>query len=115
MVMKEDHDFTDLHPLLPGIGDPFATLWTDTVNGFQVGGVVFYYPQYLCTEMSDQLLRQDGANTLYEAAGQVPFDTLARSWGDGFQDLGFELEPMLFIPNPPSFCGQPLSGTYCGQ
>ena len=33
----------------------------------------------------------DWTNTLHEATSQIPFDTLARRWRDGFQDLRFEL------------------------
>ena len=115
VAVEEDHDLADLHSLLPGTGDPFPALWTDAIDGLQVGGVVFNYTQYLGTKVADQLLRQDGANTLHEAAGQVPFDTLARRWRDGFQDLRFELETMLLVPHPPTFCGQPLPGAYRRQ
>jgi hypothetical protein len=79
------------------------------------GGVVPDNIQYLRAEVSDQLLRQDRPDPLHEAAGQVPFDTLARRWRDGFQDLRFELEAMLLVPDPPSSCGQPLPGAYRGQ
>jgi hypothetical protein len=40
MAVEEDHDLSDLHSLLPGIGDLFPTLWADTIYGLQVGGVV---------------------------------------------------------------------------
>src|ERR1035437_7226033 len=74
VAMEKEHDLADLHSLLPGIGDPLPALWPDTIDGLQVGGVVFYYRQDLCAEVADQLLCEDGANTLHEAAGQVPFD-----------------------------------------
>jgi hypothetical protein len=44
MAVEEDHDLSDLHPLLPGIGDLFPALWPDTIYGLQVGGVVADYP-----------------------------------------------------------------------
>jgi hypothetical protein len=70
MAVQEDHNLADLHPLQPGGGNPLPALWPDAIYGLQVGGVVFYYPQYLCAEVSDQFLCQDGADTLHEAAGQ---------------------------------------------
>jgi hypothetical protein len=72
--MEKEHDLSDLHPLLPGSCDSFPALWADAVHGLQVGRVVADDTQYLCAEVSDQLLCQDGADTLHEAAGQV--DTL---------------------------------------
>ena len=89
--MKDQHDLADMHPLLPSVGDPLSALWPDTIDGFQVGGVVPDYGEHFRAEMSDQLLRQDWTNTLHEATSQIPFDTLARRWRDGFQDLRFEL------------------------
>jgi len=71
--------------------------------------------QYPRAEVSDQLLRQDRPNSLHEAASQVPFDTLACRWRDGFQNFGLELKTVLFIPDPPSFCGQPLPGAHRRQ
>src|ERR1039458_3563158 len=44
MAMEEDHDLSDLHPLLPGISDLFPALWADTIYGLQVCGVVANYP-----------------------------------------------------------------------
>jgi hypothetical protein len=58
--MKEQHDLANLHPLLPGSGDPLPALRPDTINGFQIGGILLYYAQHLGTEVSDQLLRKDG-------------------------------------------------------
>jgi hypothetical protein len=75
------------------------------------GGVVGNDAQHFRAKVLDQFLCEYGANTLHEAAGQVPFDTLARRWRDGFQDLRLELEAMLLIPDPPPFGGQPFAGT----
>src|ERR1017187_3612960 len=115
MAVKEEHDLANLHPLLPGIGDPLPTLWPDTVDGLQIGGVVANHVQDPCTEVSDQLLCQNGADSFHEAAGQIPFDALIRCWRNRFQDRGLELKTVLFIPDPPSLCGQPLSGAYRRQ
>lgn len=107
MAVKEEHDLTDVHPFLPGSGNPLPTLCPNTINGFQVGRVFLDYVQHLSAEVFDQLLRQDRANSLYEAASQIPFDPLARGGWDGFQDLSLELKTMLFISDPPAFCAQP--------
>ena len=40
VTMQEKHDLTDLHALLPGIGDPLPALWPDPVDGLEIGGVV---------------------------------------------------------------------------
>jgi hypothetical protein len=44
MAVEEVHDLSDLHPLLPSIGDLFPALWPDTIHGLQVGGVVADHP-----------------------------------------------------------------------
>src|ERR1035441_7664404 len=62
VAMEKEHDLPDLHPLLPGSGDPFTALWADAVYGLQVGRVVADDAQHLCAEVSDQLLRQDRSN-----------------------------------------------------
>jgi hypothetical protein len=72
-------------------------------------------PEHFRAEVSDQLFRQDGANPFHEAAGQVPFYTLARGWRDGFQDTGLELETVLLVPDPPAFGSQPLPSTHGRQ
>ena len=99
-----------MHALLPGIRNPFPALWTDAIDRFQIGGIVTDHAQNFRAKVSDQFLREDGANALHEAAAQVPLDTLAGGRRDDFQDLGLELEPVLLIPNPPAFRRQPLSG-----
>src|ERR1035441_3678319 len=43
MAVEEEHDFANLHPFLPGIGNPFPTLRSDTINGLQVGGGFFCF------------------------------------------------------------------------
>jgi len=113
--VKEDHDLPDLHPFLPGIGDPFPAFWPDTIDGLQVGGVVANNPKYFRAEVSDQLFRQDGANPFHEAAGKVPFNTFARGWRNGFQGPGLELETVLLVPNPPAFRGEPLPSAHGRQ
>jgi hypothetical protein len=72
--VKEDHDLTDLHPFLPGIGDPLPAFWPDTIDGLQVGGVVANNHEHFSSEVSDQLFRQDGANPFHKSAGQVPLN-----------------------------------------
>src|ERR1035438_6299584 len=102
MAVEEEHDLADLHPLLPGIGDPFAALWPDAIDGLQIGGIVPDHSEHFRAEMSDQLLCQNGADSFHEAAGQIPFNALIRCWRNRFQDRGLELKTVLLIPDPPS-------------
>jgi hypothetical protein len=66
--VQEKHNLADLHLLLPGIGDPIPAPWPDAIHGLQVGGTVANAPEHLSAEVSNQLLRQDGANPFHEAA-----------------------------------------------
>src|ERR1035441_6237044 len=113
--MEEEHDLANLHPLLPGTGDPFAALWPNAIDGFQIAGIVGDHVQDPCTEVFDQLLCQNGADSFHEAAGQIPFNALIRCWRNRFQDRGLELKTVLLIPDPPSLCGQPLPRTHRRQ
>src|ERR1039458_4672073 len=110
VAMEEDHNLAYLHPFLPGIGNLLTALWPDSVNRLQVGGVVANHRQHFGAKVPNQLFRQYGTDTLHEAAAQVPLNALARGRWHGLQHSGFELEPMLFVPYPPSFSGQPLPG-----
>jgi hypothetical protein len=105
----------DLHSVLPGAGNPLAALWADSIDRLQVCRTVPNHAQHFRSEASDQRLRQDRANPFHKAASQIPFNTLARVGRNGFQDLGFELETVLLIPDPPAFCGQPLPGAHGWQ
>src|ERR1039458_9224151 len=53
VAMQEDHDLADLHPLVPGIGDPFPAFWPDTIDGLQVSGIVSDNFQYPGAEVSE--------------------------------------------------------------
>src|ERR1039458_5525739 len=110
VAVEEDHDLSDLHSLLPGIGDLLPTLWADTIHGLQVGGVVADNTQYLSAEVFHQLLCQDRTNTLHETAAEVPLNPLARSRRDSLQDLSLELKPVLLVADPPASCRQPSAG-----
>ena len=87
----------------------------DSIDRLQVSGAVTDHAQHLNTEASDQLLRQNRANPFNKTASQIPFNTLARVGRNGFQDLSFELETVLLIPDPPAFGGQPLPGAHRWQ
>src|ERR1039458_1385923 len=115
VAVQKEHDLPDLHSVLPGAGNPLAALWADSIDRFQVSGTVPNHAQHFRPEASDQLLRQDWANPLHKSASKISFNTFARVGRNGFQHLGFELETVLLIPDPPAFCGQPLPSAYGWQ
>src|ERR1700692_4901255 len=100
---------------MPGVGNPLATFGADSTDRLQRPGVVADHGQHFSSESIDQLLRQHWPNTFYETAGQISFDTSAGGWWNPLQDFGFELQTMLFIPNPPAFRCQPFPGAHRWQ
>ena len=105
MAMQEKHDLAYLHALLPGTGDPLPTLWADSIDGLEVGGIVADHSQNFSAEVADQLLGQYRPHSLDEASAEIPLDTLAGRRRSRLQELGLELEAMLFVPDPPSLAG----------
>src|SRR6202051_1322136 len=115
MAVQKEHDLPDLQSLLPGMGNPRSALWADSIDGLQLSGGVANDTQHLRSEVPNQLLRQNWANSFHEAASQVAFTPLARLGRNGLHDLGLELKSVLLMPNPPTFLRQPLPGAYRWQ
>ena len=110
VAVQEEHDLADLHSFMPSLRDPLPALWPDPINRFQVSRVIAYHFQYFRAEVADQLFRQHWPNPFYKASAKVPFNTLTRGRRRRFQELGLELKPMLFIPDPPTPARQPFPG-----
>ena len=76
----------------------------------RISGVLADHLQHFGAKMADKLLSQNRADSLDEASAQVPLDALDCGRRRRLQRLGLELQPVLFIPDPPTPAGEPLSG-----
>ena len=115
VAVEEEHDLSDLHPLLPGIGNPLPTLWADSIDGLQVGGIaadhVLTLPRRSVRPASSPGLGQPLSRSRRPDTVRHP-----RSWlEERLSGPGLELKTMLLIPDPPAFCGQPLPGAHGRQ
>src|SRR6516165_8597611 len=66
-------------------------------------------------ELSYQLLRQNRSDALYQAAAEVSLDTCDRGRRNRLHRACFELQPVIFVPDPPALGDQPFPSGHGGQ
>ena len=71
--------------------------------------------QNLGSEPPYQLLRQNRPDALYQAASEVSLDTCDRGRRNRLHRACFELQPVLFVPDPPALGDQPFPSGHRGQ
>src|SRR6516165_1863696 len=108
MAVEEQHDFTDLFCLLPGTRDTLLALWPDPIDGLQFRDPVFDQAQDFGSEPPDQFLGENRPDAFDKAAAEVTLDAFDRRRRHGFHQPRLELEPVLFVSNPPALGLQPL-------
>jgi hypothetical protein len=109
VAVQEQHDLADLLRLLPCVSNPLPALGADPVYRLQFGRATFDDGENVGSEVPHQLLRKDRADSLHEAAAEVPLDPLGCGRRHGLQSGGFELQPMFLVSDPPAFRRQPFS------
>jgi len=76
---------------------------------------VLDHGQNLGSESPDQLLRENRSDALDQAAAEITLDPLGGGRRHRLHDDGFELQPVLFVPDPPAFRAQPFPGAHGWQ
>ena len=76
------------------------------------GASIFDDAQHVGSELLNQLLRQNRADALDQAAAEVSLDPFDRGWRHGFQGAGFELQSVFLVPDPPAVRNRPFP---CGH
>ena len=100
---------------LPCLRDSLPALRPDPIDGLQFGDPVLDHAQDFGSEPPDQLLGQNRPDALDQAAAEVPLDPFHRRRRHGLHQSGLELEPVLFVSDPPALGLQPLPGSYGRQ
>src|SRR5262249_61327819 len=74
VAVQEQHDFADLPRLLPCTSDALPPLGSDAVYCLQLLRSCLDHCQDFSAEPSDQLLRQNRTDPLYQTAAKIPLD-----------------------------------------
>jgi hypothetical protein len=115
MAVQEQHDLSYLFRILPCLLDSLPAFRPDPIDGLQFRDPVFDHAQDFGSEPPDQLLGQNRPDAFDQAAAEVPLNAFNRRGRHGFHELGLELEPVLFVSNPPALGLKPLPGSYGRQ
>ena len=84
----------------------------DPIDGLQFRDPVLDHVQDFGSEPPDEFLGQNWPNAFDQAAAEVTLDPFHRRRRHGFHQSGLELEPVLFVSNPPALGLQTLPGSY---
>src|SRR5271166_5969625 len=115
MAVQKQHDFSYLFRFLPCLLNSPPAFRPYPMDGLQFRDPILNHAQDFGSEPPDELLGQNRADAFDQAAAQVSLDPFHRRRRHGFHQAGLELEPVLFVSNPPALGLQPLPGSYGRQ
>ena len=84
-----------------------------TVCNFR--GALFDHHKNLGSKSPNQLLRENRADALHQAAAEIPLDPIGGGGRHCLHGVGFELQPVFPVPDPASFRDQPFPSGHRGQ
>ena len=103
VAVEEQHDLADLLSLLPCLRDPLPALGADPIYRFQFGGAVFDHGENIGSKAPHQLLGENRADALDQAAAEVPLDPFGVVGGTVFRVVALNCSPCsLSLTHQPS-------------
>ena len=112
VAVEEQHDLPDLLCFQPCMGDSLPALGANAIDGLQFGRALLDHHKNLGSKSHHQLLCENRAGALHQAAGEIPLDPLGGGRRHGLHSAGFELQSVFPIPDPTSLRNKPFP---CGD